>query len=53
MVEIMNLPIKIYAYKDINLIVALINTNEILYHVEAITNLFIAEGDYENKNNRK
>lgn len=28
----------------------LINTNEILYHVEAITNLFIAEGDYENKN---
>lgn len=28
----------------------LINTNEILYHVEAITSLFIAEGDYENKN---
>ena len=28
----------------------LINPNEILYHVEAITNLFIAEGDYENKN---
>ena len=29
---------------------SLINPNEILYHVEAITNLFIAEGDYENKN---
>ena len=29
---------------------SLINPNEILYHVEAITNLFIAEGDYTNRN---
>ena len=29
---------------------SLINPNEILYHVEAITNLFVAEGNYENKN---
>lgn len=28
----------------------LIDTKDILYHVEAMTNLFIAEGDYENKN---
>lgn len=29
---------------------SLINPNDILYHVEAITNLFIAEGDFENRN---
>jgi ferredoxin-nitrite reductase len=28
----------------------LIETRDVLYHVEAITNLFIAEGDYENRN---
>lgn len=28
----------------------LIKPNEVLYHVEAMTNLFIKEGDYENKN---
>jgi ferredoxin-nitrite reductase len=28
----------------------LIEPSKVLYHVEAITNLFIAEGDYENKN---
>lgn len=28
----------------------LIDPSEILYHVEAMTNLFIKEGDYENKN---
>lgn len=28
----------------------LIDTKDVLYHVEAMTNLFIAEGDYENKN---
>lgn len=28
----------------------LIEPKEVLYHVEAITNFFIAEGDYENKN---
>ncbi|OOM72716.1 nitrite/sulfite reductase [Clostridium sp. BL-8] len=28
----------------------LIEPSKILYHVEAITNLFIAEGDYENRN---
>lgn len=28
----------------------LIEPSEVLYHVEAITNLFIAEGDYENRN---
>lgn len=27
----------------------LVNPEDVLYHVEAITNLFIAEGDYENK----
>jgi ferredoxin-nitrite reductase len=28
----------------------LINPSEVLYHVEAMTNLFIKEGDYENRN---
>lgn len=28
----------------------LIEPSKVLYHVEAITNLFIAEGDYENRN---
>jgi len=28
----------------------LIEPSEVLYHVEAITNLFISEGDYENRN---
>ncbi len=28
----------------------LIDPSEVLYHVEAMTNLFMAEGDYENKN---
>lgn len=28
----------------------LIESSEVLYHVEAITNLFISEGDYENRN---
>lgn len=28
----------------------LIEPRDVLYHVEAITNLFIAEGDYENRN---
>ncbi len=28
----------------------LIEPSKILYHVEAITNLFVAEGDYENRN---
>lgn len=28
----------------------LIEPKDVLYHVEAITNLFVAEGDYENKN---
>lgn len=28
----------------------IIETNEVLYHVEAMTNLFMKEGDYENRN---
>lgn len=28
----------------------LVEPSKVLYHIEAITNLFIAEGDYENKN---